>query len=46
MKLELTEGDSLEVSDDTPMYDPHIIPLTDMNMLTDFLNYVFLFTIK
>ena len=25
MKLELTEGDSLEVSDDTPMYNPHII---------------------
>ena len=29
MKLELTEGDSLEDSDDTPMYNPHILPLTD-----------------
>ena len=27
MKLELTEGDSLEGSDDTPMYNPHILPL-------------------
>ena len=27
MKLELTEGDSQEVSKDTPMHNPHIIPL-------------------
>ena len=27
MKLELTEGDSLEVSDDFPLYNPHILPL-------------------
>ena len=27
MKLELTEGDSLEGFDDTPMYNPHILPL-------------------
>ena len=26
MKLELTEGDSLEVSDDISMYNPHIVP--------------------
>ena len=28
MKLELNEGDSLEFSDDAPMYNPHIIPLS------------------
>ena len=27
LKLELTKGDSLEGSDDTPMYNPHILPL-------------------
>ena len=27
MKLELTGGDSLEGSDDTPMYNPHMLPL-------------------
>ena len=27
MKLELTEGDILHVSDDTPLYDPHILHL-------------------
>ena len=26
MKMELTEVDVLEVSDDTPMYNPHRIP--------------------
>ena len=27
MKLELMEGDSLEVFDDTPMYNPQGLPL-------------------
>ena len=27
MKLELTEGDSSEDSDDIHMYNPHIVPL-------------------
>ena len=30
MILELMKGDSLEGSDDNPMFNPHIIPLTDM----------------
>ena len=29
MKLELTERDSPEVSDDTPMYNPHILPFLE-----------------
>ena len=30
LKLELTEGDSLEVSDDTPMCNPHRLPLINL----------------
>ena len=30
--MELTEGDSLEGSAHTPIYNPHILPLT-LNML-------------
>ena len=30
MKLELIEGDRLEVSDDTPMYYPHRLPLVQI----------------
>ena len=33
MKLELKEGESLEVSDDTPMYNSHILPLKHLNMI-------------
>ena len=28
MKSELTEGDGLEGSEDTPMYNPNILPLS------------------
>ena len=35
MKSELTEGDSLEVSDDTPIYNPHTLPLT-FKLFSDF----------
>ena len=38
MKLELTEGDCLEVSDDTPMYNPQVLTLK--------LNKVFFFPAK
>ena len=30
MKMELMEGESLEVSDDTPMYNPQGLPFTSI----------------
>ena len=33
MKLELMEGDSLGVSDDTPMYNPHILQLIMITLI-------------
>ena len=32
MRLELKKGVSLEVSDDTPMFNPHRLPLTEKRM--------------
>ena len=33
LKLKLMEGDSLEGSDDTPVYNPHILPLMEISAL-------------
>ena len=33
MKLELWKGDSVEGSDDTPMFNPHTLPLISMTAL-------------
>ena len=34
--MELTAGDSLEGSDDTPMYNPHVIPLKLRSVFSNF----------
>ena len=35
MKLELMEGDCLEFSAHTPMYNPHILPLEPISVYRD-----------
>ena len=40
MKLEITEEDSLKVSDETPMYNPQALPLHKLKEVYSPLNVV------